>query len=100
MHQSYLDFSQFASPQAFFAQFECAPLSSIIWRGVSTCPGYLRDPFLSELYMPRVRTNFPLSLFSFRAECIVVGRVDFVTFCLQKLHCLSRNLTVRSTRTT
>jgi len=34
MHQSYLDFSPFASPQAFFAQFECAPLSSIIWRGV------------------------------------------------------------------
>jgi hypothetical protein len=34
--------------------------------------------------MPRVRTHFPLSLFSFRAECIVVGRVDFVTFCLQK----------------
>ncbi len=34
MHQSYLDFSPCASPQAFFAQFECAPLSSIIWRGV------------------------------------------------------------------
>jgi hypothetical protein len=50
----------------------------------STCPGYLRDPFLSESYMLRVRTNFPLCLFSFRAECIVVGRVDFVTFCLQK----------------
>jgi hypothetical protein len=42
--------------------------------------------------MPRVRTNFPLSLFSFRAVCIVVGRADFVTFCLQKSHCLTGNL--------
>jgi hypothetical protein len=50
----------------------------------STCPGYLRDPFLSKSYMPRVRTHFLLSLFSLRAECIVEGRLDFVTFCLQK----------------
>jgi hypothetical protein len=34
MHQSYLDFSPFASIRAFFAQFECAPLSSIKRRGV------------------------------------------------------------------
>jgi hypothetical protein len=34
MHQSYLDFPPFASLQAFYAQFECAPLSSIIRRGV------------------------------------------------------------------
>jgi|GEM_PF-4828008 len=32
----------------------------------------------------RSRTDFLLSLFSFRAECIVVSSIDFVTFCLQK----------------
>ena len=30
------------------------------------------------------RTNFLMPLFSFRAACRVVSRVDFVTFCLQK----------------
>jgi LuxR family transcriptional regulator, maltose regulon positive regulatory protein len=34
MHQSYPDSLPFSSAQAFFAQFECAPLSSIIRRGV------------------------------------------------------------------
>src|SRR6266566_10042050 len=35
MHQSYPDSLPFSSAQAFFAQFECAPLSSIIRRGVN-----------------------------------------------------------------
>ena len=30
------------------------------------------------------RTDFLVSLFSFRTERIVVSSVDFVTFCLQK----------------
>ena len=35
-------------------------------------------------WVDRSRTDFRLSWFSFRFECIVVSRVDFVTFCLQK----------------
>jgi hypothetical protein len=34
--------------------------------------------------VPHVRIDFLLSLFSLISECIVVSRVDFVTFCLQK----------------
>jgi hypothetical protein len=32
----------------------------------------------------RSRNDFLVSLFSLRAECIVMSRVDFVTFYLQK----------------
>src|SRR5579872_5571568 len=51
MHQSYPDSLPFSSAQAFFAQFECAPLSSIIRRGVG---GLTRERASS---VPRPRPN-------------------------------------------
>ena len=52
-----------------------------MWCG--PCSGYLRYPFFRESYMPHVRTDFLVSLFSFRAECRVVSRLDS--------HCLTKN---------